>query len=107
VVNCPSSGSLTFPTVVAPDRDTLEWGDSITHDFAMGPLAGLTTYATSASGQDLGPASSFDIAGDTPAVGSGLWYLFRKSGPLGEGDTGFCNAPGITWGGASRDAALP
>ena len=32
---------------------------------------------------------------------------FRDTGPLGQGATGYCNAPGISWGSAARDAALP
>ena len=72
-----------------------------------GLLSGLSTYTTTASAQGAGPASSFDVSADQPSAGAGLWYLFRDSGALGAGATGFCNAPGITWGNAGRDAGLP
>jgi hypothetical protein len=107
VVECPSSGNLSFPEVLAPNRTTLTWGASRLYDFAKGLLANLSSYTTTATGQGAGPASSFDIAGDIPPAGAGFWYLFRDTGPLGQGATGYCNAPGITWGSAQRDAALP
>jgi hypothetical protein len=106
-VDCPASGSSTFPDVAAPDSGTLWWGASRIYDLAAGALESVSTYTVTASGQDAGPASSFDVSADLPGAGEGLWYLFRDSGPLGEGDTGFCNAPGNTWGNPSRDSALP
>ena len=37
----------------------------------------------------------------------GFYWLFRNTGTIGTGGSGFCNDPGITWGNAGRDAALP
>ena len=98
---------FVFGGALAPSKSTLSWGVSRTYDFAKGLLANLSTYTTTGAGQGLGPASSFSIAGDSPGAGAGFWYLFRDTGPLGHGATGYCNAPGITWGSAQRDAALP
>jgi hypothetical protein len=70
-------------------------------------LHDLSSYTTTASGQGAGPASSFSISADVLPAGKGMWYVFRDTGPLGQGATGYCNAPGITWGNAQRDAALP
>ena len=70
-------------------------------------LANLSSYTRTRSGQGAGPASTFSISGDVPGAGAGFWYLFRDTGTLGQGATGYCNAPGITWGSAERDAALP
>jgi hypothetical protein len=107
VVECPSSGSLSFPEVLAPSKSTLSWGISRMYDYAVGLLANLSSYTRTRSGQGAGPASTFSISGDVPGAGAGFWYLFRDTGPLGQGATGYCNAPGITWGSAGRDAALP
>ncbi len=106
-VTCPSSGNLLFPPVVALDRDTLSWGSSRTYDFAEGLLANLSSYQTTDQAQNQGPAAALNIGDDFPAAGTGLWYLLRDSGALGSGATQFCNAPGVTWGQASRDAVLP
>jgi hypothetical protein len=107
VVACPSSGNLIFPEVLAPSKGALAWGSSRLFDYAKGLLHNLSSYTTTATGQGVGPASSFPISADVPPAGKGLWYLFRDTGPLGQGATGYCNAPGITWGSAQRDAALP
>ena len=106
-VACPSSGNLgaAFPTVTAPDKTSLSWGSSINYDFATGLLSGLSSYTTSSTGQNQGPASSFGTGG-SPASGTGVWFLFRTPGALGGGG-GFCNEPGNSWGNAGRDAALP
>ena len=69
VVRCPTSGKLSFPTVLATDSATLDWGESIAYDFASGPLAGLPTYLTDDTGQNAGPSSAFEIAADDPAAG--------------------------------------
>jgi hypothetical protein len=107
VVDCPSSGNLAFPDIVATGADTFDWGSAVTFDYAAGSLAEVSSYTTSSTGQSLGPASSFDTTGDQPAAGAGLWYLFRSPGPLGQGASGYCNAPGNTWGNSSRDGILP
>jgi hypothetical protein len=108
-VNCPSSGNLGFPRVVAPNETTLTWGSSLVHDWAKGGLAVLRggSYATTGQLAGVGPASSYDTSADLPLEGGGLWYLFRESGPLGSGATIYCNAPGISWGNPARDTALP
>jgi len=106
-VDCPSSGGLSFPEVLATDPGTLTWGAARTFDFTKGWLDDVSTYATTANGQGLGPVSTFDVSGDQPTVGTGLWYLFRDTGTVGAGATAFCNAPGVTWGNAARDVALP
>jgi hypothetical protein len=107
VVACPSSGNMIFPEVLAPSRTMLTWGASRTYDYAKGLLHNLSSYTLTATGQAAGPASSFSISADVLPAGKGMWYLFRDPGPLGQGATGYCNAPGITWGNAARDAALP
>jgi hypothetical protein len=107
VVACPTSGNLTFPEVLAPSKGTLSWGSSRLINYAKGLLHDLSSYTTTASGQGAGPASSFSISADVLPAGKGMWYVFRDTGPLGQGATGYCNAPGITWGNAQRDAALP
>ena len=103
VVDCPSSGNLLFPVVTAPDKTSLAWGSSIVHNWAKGALANVATYTTTGSAQNQGPSASFSTARDNPGTGAGVWYLFRKPGPLG---VGLCNER-ITWGQASRDAVLP
>ena len=106
-VDCPSSGTLGgFPGVLAPTKNAMTWGAALAHDFSMGSLADLSAYARLDEGQNLGPADAFDISADLPAAGQGIWYLFRQPGALG-GDTGYCNAPGNTWGNPARDATLP
>jgi hypothetical protein len=104
-VLCPSSGNLSFPTVLATSKTTLDWGSSINYDYAQGLLSNLSSYATTASAQNQGPSSTFSIAAN-PAPGVGNWYLFRTPGPLGVGGA-FCNSGGNTWGNAARDAVLP
>ena len=104
-VNCPSSGNLGFPTVTAPDKTTMSWGNLLAHNWAKGNLAQVGSYITSGTG--LGNATSYDTSADNPLAGQGLYYLFRNQGTVGTGGTGFCNDPGITWGNAARDAALP
>jgi hypothetical protein len=106
-VDCPASGSLGgFPPVLATDKNTLDWGMSLSYDYGKGLLSDVSTYTTSGSGPNQGPASSFDVAMDNPSGESGLWYLFRQPGVLTEA-TEFCNAPGTTWGSANRDSILP
>jgi hypothetical protein len=107
VVACPTSGNLTFPEVLAPSKGTLAWGSSRLFDYAKGLLHDLSSYTTTVTGQAVGPSSWLSIAGDVLPAGKGMWYVFRDTGPLGQGATGYCNAPGITWGSAQRDAALP
>jgi len=92
--------------MLATDKTTLNWGMSLTYDFGKGFLSDVSAYTTSGSGQNQGPASSYDIAMDNPSGGSGLWYLLRQPGLLEEA-TEFCNAPGTTWGSATRDSILP
>jgi hypothetical protein len=104
-VNCPSSGNLGYPTVTAPDNNTLSWGNLLAYNWAKGDLAQVGSYITTGNGT--GNATSFDISTDSPLAGQGLYYLFRNQGTVGTGGTGFCNDPGITWGNAARDAALP
>jgi hypothetical protein len=104
-VNCPSSGNLGFPTVTAPGDGTLSWGNLLAYNWAKGNLAQVGSYITSGTG--VGNATSFDISVDNPLENQGLYYLFRSAGTVGSGGTGFCNDPGITWGNAARDAALP
>ena len=104
-VNCPSSGNLGFPTVTAPNKNTLSWGNLLAHNWAKGNLAQVGTYITTGTG--VGNATSYDISTDNPLAGQGLYYLFRNTGTVGSGGTGFCNDTGITWGNAGRDAALP
>jgi hypothetical protein len=104
-VNCPSSGNLGFPTVTAPDKTTMLWGNLLAHNWAKGDLAQVGSYIT--SGDGVGNATSYDISTDDPLAGQGLYYLFRIAGTVGSGGSGFCNDPGVTWGNASRDAALP
>jgi hypothetical protein len=106
-VNCPSTGRLGgFPTVLAPSRDLLSWGTPLVHDFAVGAIPDLDSYAISDAGTMIGPEAAFDVSADDPPSGTGLWYLFRQNGPLGEA-TGYCNAPGISWGSPARDVGLP
>ena len=106
-VDCPSSGTLGgFPGIVAPTKNAMTWDAALAYDFSMGSLADLNAYARLGEGQDLGPAGTFDISGDLPVAGQGIWYLFRQPGALG-GATGYCNAPGNTWGNPARDVALP
>ena len=106
-VDCPSSGTLGgFPGILAPTKNTMTWDATLAYNFSMGSLADLNAYTRLDEGQDLGPAGTFDISGDLPVAGQGMWYLFRQPGALG-GDTGYCNAPGNTWGDPARDAMLP
>jgi hypothetical protein len=104
-VNCPSSGNLGFPTVTAPDSGTLSWGNLLAYNWVKGELAQVGSYITAGTG--VGNATWFDISVDNPLAGHGLYYLFRSAGTVGSGGSGFCNDPGITWGSAARDAALP
>jgi hypothetical protein len=104
-VNCPSSGNLGFPTVTAPDKNTLSWGNLLAYTWAKGDLAQVGSYITAGTGS--ANATSYNTSTDIPLAGQGLYYLFRNSGTVGSGGTGFCNDPGITWGNAARDAALP
>jgi hypothetical protein len=106
-VHCPSSGRLSYPTVFATDATTLDWGQSLAYDYAFGPLATLGDYITTDSGQNAGPASSFDTSTESPAAGEAFWYVFRQPGPIGTGDTGVCNSPGVSWGIPLRDSSLP
>jgi hypothetical protein len=106
-VNCPSSGTLVFPMVGAPNNTTLAWSSSETYNWARGSLASLSaSYPTTGSATNVGPATSFSIGADVVAPGSGNWYLFRRPGALG-GGTGFCNDLGTSWGSVQRDGALP
>jgi hypothetical protein len=106
-VDCPATGNLGgFPEIAASDPATLTWGSPVAFDFSQGLLNDLAVYGTTDTGQGLGPAEVFDIGGDLPAAGQGTWYLFRQTGTLG-GGTGYCNAPGITWGTPTRDGTLP
>jgi hypothetical protein len=100
-VNCPSSGNLGFPTVTAPDKNTMSWGSLLAYDWAKGDLALVGSYITSGTGA--GNATSRDISADVPLAGAGLYYLFRDPNAVG---TGFCNAPGVTWGSPERDAGI-
>ena len=84
----------------------MAWDATLAYDFSMGNLADLNAYARLDEGQGLGPAATFDISGDLPAAEEGMWFLFRQPGALG-GATGYCNAPGNTWGNPVRDATLP
>jgi len=79
----------------------------IAFDFAKGHLVNLPGYVADETGQDVGVGNGFSMAADNPASGEGFWYLFRESHPLGTGATVYCNAPGVSWGNAGRDAALP
>lgn len=106
-VHCPSSGSFSFPTIMADDSSTLSWSGLQTYDVVEGMLADLASYTTTVHLQNQGPSSSYGIGGDAPTTGSGFWYLLRESGPLGAGATVYCNDPGISWGQGSRDTALP
>jgi len=92
--------------VTASDDSTLAWASSLAFDYSKGWLQDLSTYGTTGAEQGMGPDEVFDISGDLPAAGQGVWYAFRQPGALG-GDTGYCNAPGITWGNPVRDDALP
>jgi hypothetical protein len=110
VVQCPSSGTLSFPTVVAPSKTTLSFGSSVSYNYAKGLISTLPTYSTAPPGgqaQNQGPATTFSISGDSPATGNGFWYLFRPPGALGGGGGAFCNSPSNSWGQSSRDAVLP
>jgi hypothetical protein len=106
-VDCPSSGTLGgFPRILAPTKSEMSWDPIVAYNFSMGDLADLDGYTRLDEGQSLGPADLFDTSGDLPAAWQGFWYLFRQPGALG-GATGYCNAPGNTWGNPARDAALP
>ena len=111
-VDCPSSGNLGgFPDVLATDKSTLSWSTSLAYDYAEGDLAGVSTYATNATGT--APAGTSYSMGSI-GVGQGFYYVFRQPGPLGGGSLA-CNDPGNTWssGGGSesstpgRDNVLP
>ncbi|MCP3982254.1 MAG: hypothetical protein GY716_23360 [bacterium] len=65
------------PTLVAPNRDRLEWGATLDVRYARGPLSGLSGYATDDLGL-LASAGELDISSDTPAPGLGMYYLVRE-----------------------------
>ena len=108
-VLCPGTVQA-IPTVRAPDRLMLSWGEPRPFDVARGVLDAdrveLATYAENLYLANRPAAVSYSIAADLPAGGTGYWYLFRPPGSLGSG-SGLCNDPLRTWGQASRDAALP
>jgi hypothetical protein len=63
-------------TVTAPDKDSLEWTSPTDVRFVKGNLADVNTYATTGEGVRLG-ATSLDISADSPAAGTGLYYIVR------------------------------
>jgi hypothetical protein len=127
LTSCASSTSVTvavacptdnlFPTILWPNKTTINWGTSLSYQQAGGTNAGLTTYTdtiVATNPSDVRPAASSCSAGceadAAPAANTFRWYLFRVAGaktPLG-----FCNS--VTWGpsgtdpsAALRDAVLP
>jgi Tol biopolymer transport system component len=70
-----SQGSVVFgPTVLAASKSSFTWGDPTELRFVRGPLSGVDVYATDDSGT-LTDAASYTDA-ETPATGSGWYYLF-------------------------------
>ena len=104
-VLCPASGNLGFPNVTVDGTGFAGWGSLQAFEYCYGDLADLRTYGTitCGSGNDVGQ----DICFDDPAPGQGYYWVWRETGTIGTGGTGFCNDPGITWGNPDRDAALP
>ncbi len=118
---CQSSAGLTvqvlcpgaiqaIPTVRAPSKLALSWGQALPFDVARGVLDAdrveLQTYTENLYLANQPAATSYSIAADSPAPNTGFWYLFRPPGPLGSG-SGLCNDPQRSWGQPSRDAGLP
>jgi len=101
-VLCPSTGTLgnEFATITAPNKNTLQWTGSTPYSFAQGLVGNLSSsYPTTSTGENQGPATSFDISGD-PLADVGYWWLFRVAGAGGK-----CNAVN-TYGSIERDTAL-
>jgi parallel beta-helix repeat protein len=63
-------------TITAPDKDSLEWTTTADVRFVRGDLTGVSTYGTTGEGVLL-EATSLDISADSPAAGTGLYYLVR------------------------------
>ncbi len=118
---CQSSAGLTvqvlcpgaihaIPTVRAPSKLALSWGEPLPFDVARGVLDAdhleLQTYTENLYLANQPAATSYSIAADAPAPNTGFWYLFRPPGVLGSG-SGLCNDPQRSWGQPSRDAGLP
>jgi titin len=90
---------VTFAqTVVAPGKDALTWPMATDVFFAKGNLVDVSTYATVATGP-LFAATGYDISGDSPAPGAGLYYVFKPLG-CGSWQTVLGDEPG-------RDTGLP
>ena len=105
-VNCPSSGNLGFNSSVGVDaaKANLTWGVASTIDAIEGSLDTLLSagFATSVNTclADNVSTNTVSIA-NTPAAGSGLYYLVR-----GTGAGVYCNEGSSTWGSAARDTDL-
>jgi parallel beta-helix repeat protein len=93
-----SSSACFGEMMLAQSKDALGWTTAQDVRFCRGDLAGVSSYTTIHDRWLLG-ATSVDISGDDPAVGSGLYYLVK---PLGCGS--WETAPGSEPG---RDSTLP
>jgi hypothetical protein len=96
----PGQAAVLFPqTVRAESRDRFGWGTATELRWARGPLGSVMNYTTDATGT-LADAATFADP-ETPAEGSGFYYLFAPDCP----GRSYQTAPGAE---PARDAgALP
>ena len=97
----PGQGPVVFgQTLLATSVEAFSWSTPLDVRYVRGDLASLATYQYDRSG-DLPHATSLTDA-DTPAVGTGYYYLLRPGGSCAAGS--WQSSPGTEPG---RDAALP
>jgi len=66
-------------TVLAADKDFLEWSAPVDTRFVRGALSAVSSYGLFDAGALTG-ATELDISLDDPVVGAGIYYLLRLTG---------------------------
>ena len=88
--NCPERFNPGQAPVIfgqdlrALDALTFSWAAPADIEFVTGDLAGVSAYTVSSSGSAL-DATSISAAGDSPAPGTGFYYLVRLGGDCAAG----------------------